>query len=134
MFSGYLPLRAFSIAGRLMSEAKICTGKAAAVSFRYSCNDMAIEKASSPVAQPATQTRIGAFAGRRWTMRGKTTFFKISNDSGSRKKLVTAISKSRSRAASSAGSLSSRWPYSSRPSILRKARRRRMRRLTIVLR
>ena len=131
MFSRYLPVRAFSIAARLISEAKICTGKAAPVSFRYSCSDMAIENASSPVAQPATQTRIVSFAGRAWRMRGKTTFFKHSNDSGSRKKLVTLMSKSRWSAISSSESFSSRSLYSARPSILRRASRRRMRRLII---
>ena len=95
MFSRYLPPRAFSIAARLMSEAKICTGNATAVSFRYSFNEMAIEYASSPVAQPATQTRIISLAGPPSIIRGKTTFFKRSNDSRSRKKLVTLMSKSR---------------------------------------
>ena len=96
-------MRAFSIAGRLISDAKICTGKAAPVSLRYSCNDMAIENASSPVAQPATQTRIVSFAGLPWRMRGKTTVFRASNDCRSRKKLVTLISKSRCRAINSTG-------------------------------
>ena len=64
-------------------------------------------------------------------MRGKTTFFKHSNDSRSRKKLVTLMSKSRWSAINSAESFSSRLPYSASPSILRRARRRRMRRLTI---
>ena len=103
MFSRYLPVRAFSIAARLISEAKICTGKAAPFRSRYSCNDMAIENASSPVAQPATQMRIVSFAGLPWRMRGKTTFFKHSNDSGSRKKLVTLMSKSRCSAFSLIG-------------------------------
>jgi hypothetical protein len=31
------------------------------------------------VAQPATQMRIAAFAGRPWRMQGKTTFLKRSN-------------------------------------------------------
>ena len=101
------------------------------VVLKVSCSDMAIEKASSPVAQPATQMRIASFAGRPWMMRGKTILFKVSKDPGPRKKLVTAISKSRSRAASSSESSSSRRLYSARLSILRKARRRRMRRLTI---
>ena len=70
IFSRYLPARALSIAGSLISEAKICTGKDAPVSFRYSDNVIAIENASSPVAQPGTQTRIGALAGRPWRRRG----------------------------------------------------------------
>ena len=64
MFSRYLPARALSMACSLISEAKIWTGKDAPVSFRYSDSVMAIEKASSPVAHPGTQTRIGVWGGR----------------------------------------------------------------------
>ena len=88
MFSRYLPVRAFSMAGRLISEAKICTGKAAPVSFRYSCNAMAMENASSPVAQPATQTRIVSFADRALENAGEDDFlqaferFRIAEEAG----------------------------------------------------
>ena len=74
MFSRYLPVRAFSIAARLISDAKICTGKRRPFRSDIPATDMAIEKASSPVAQPATQMRIVSSGGLPWRIRGEDYF------------------------------------------------------------
>ena len=55
---------------------------------------MAIEYASSPLAHPGTQTRMGASAGRSAKNAGRTCSLRAWNTSGSRKKDVTEIRQS----------------------------------------
>jgi hypothetical protein len=70
---------------------------------------MATEKASSPVAQPATQTRIPSAGSRSWKSAGMTSPASVPNASGSRKNWVTPISRSRKRLRGSAESPRSLW-------------------------
>ncbi len=65
---------------------------------------MASEYVSSPVLQPATQTRSGRPAEWNSTRSGMVVAAKVSNTAGSRKKLVTWMSTSRAKACSSSGS------------------------------
>jgi hypothetical protein len=51
------------------------------LSPRNSRREIAIEYASSPVAHPATQMRIGCSVPRFSMRRGKTTFLRASNGS-----------------------------------------------------
>ena len=55
---------------------------------------MATEYASSPVAQPGTQMRMGESGARFSLSAGKTRSLSTSYDSGSRKKRVTWMSRS----------------------------------------
>ena len=62
-----------------------------------------MEYASSPVEQPVTQILTGVSGGRPFKTSGKTLVFKASKVSGSRKKLVTLISRSSYKAVTSPG-------------------------------
>ena len=77
-----------------MSVAKILTGGMGSVGASASNMRMAIEYASSPVAQPATQMRTSASAPRPCKMPGITVRASAANTSGSRKNWVTPMSRS----------------------------------------
>ena len=69
-----------------------------------SISSIATVYASSPVAQPVTQARSGWSGGFSRTSAGITSFSRNFQASGSRKKPVTVISRSRNRASTSAAS------------------------------
>ena len=84
-----------------MSVAKIFSAGHLDRRVQASINRMAIEYASSPVAQAATQTRSGSLPSCASTIRGITSLARMSNASVSRKNRVTGISSSRRSALSS---------------------------------
>ncbi len=90
-----------------MSVARILIGVLLRVSPSDSITEIAIEYTSSPVEQPGTQTRIGAWSGRV-SNSGNIASFKAVNAPGSRKKLVTRMRKSWVRSCTSAGSFCNR--------------------------
>ena len=69
-----------------------------------SASSIATEYASSPVAQPATQTRIWSCGPLFWNSRGIDPCSSASQAAGSRKKFVTLISSSFISATASCGS------------------------------
>jgi hypothetical protein len=74
---------------------------------------MAIEYASSPVEQPGTHARTEAPADLPSKSSGTTVSSSVWNASGSRKKQVTPISRSRNSESTSSGVRCRYWTYSS---------------------
>ncbi len=107
--------------------ARIFTGTSPAPP-RASTSVTASEYASSPVEHPGTQTRRAASGPRSRKSAGTAACWSRSNTSGSRKNRVTPMSRSRVRAASSAGSSRAARTNSSTDANARNAIRRATRR------
>ena len=87
-----------------------------------------MEYASSPVAQPGAQTRTCSPGPLRSNMRGTTAASRRRKASGSRKKFVTLMSRSRRSPCNSSGRLRTCARYAGRSSDSVTCKRRSMRR------
>jgi hypothetical protein len=101
--SGYSPSRAKLNAVSCTSVAKILTFAGPSRCAACSASSIASEYASSPVADPATQTRTSSSGPFPANSPGTTCRASPSNASRSRKKLVTQIRKSLRRVRASSG-------------------------------
>src|SRR5881296_3987184 len=94
-----------------MSPAKICTRERESCRRICSRSRIATEYASSPVEQPGVHTRRVPSSAATSTRRGITSLASTANASGSRKKCVTPMSRSRNNWSASLGPSRSRSMY-----------------------
>ncbi len=114
-----------------MSVANTVTGRTGRPRLDSSVSSIAIEYASSPVEQPATQARIGSSSAALSSSFGSTSRSSASNALRSRKNWVTPISRSSSRAFGSSAALARKRRYAIRSGRPLTCRRRSIRRSTV---